>query len=266
VPVEVRDTFCQCVGDSVTFSITGATLTRGCEFGRASKDIRLMTSASMRGHGEVMAADHDFTAGFQRGTGCKAVHFKGSNMIRLHGDPWNMGHGTSYVLEEAPSDYSNHAKEACLMASSCHPRSVAICANGGPTVATNLIRFLCLCSPRRVFSICGMHGASGMSGAAASFPISEEQLQSYIQSLVELAPNYFSGKVEPNVGAICAMLRERPVQLLEVAGNICAPRSFHVAVREPNETCSRGLTSEDEAKVTTYAESCAACILMDSKQ
>merc|ERR1719203_2784762 len=100
-----------------------------------------MASASMRAHDATMSADADLTEGFMSAPGCNAVHFKGSNSVRLHGDLWRMTHGVSYLLEEEEGDFSNHAKEACLMACATHPRSIALCANGGPTVACNLARF-----------------------------------------------------------------------------------------------------------------------------
>merc|ERR1719384_2708707 len=136
-----------------------------------------MASGSMRAHDEVMSADNDLTAGFVRCSSCEAVHFKGTNSVRLHGDLWRIAHGTTYVLQEEATDFSNHAKEACLMACCTNSGSIALCANGGPTVAGNVARFLGLCRPRNVFTLCGLHAPSGTSGAAASFELSSEQLE-----------------------------------------------------------------------------------------
>merc|ERR1719210_2693450 len=86
--------------------------------------ISLMASASMRAHDGAMSADNDLTAGFVRCSGCEAVHFKGTNAVRLHGNLWRIAHGTSYVLQEEANDFSNHAKEACVM---------ACCSNRGST-------------------------------------------------------------------------------------------------------------------------------------
>merc|ERR1712187_319726 len=139
-------------------------------------DVRLIASASMRANNAAMSADHDFTLGFMEGPGCKAVHFKGSNAVMLHGDLWKMNHGVSYVIEEELEDFSNHAKEAAMIGSSMNTDSFALLANGGPTVAINLTRLLFFCSPHHVFTICGMHSKSGTSGAAGHFKQSKKQM------------------------------------------------------------------------------------------
>merc|ERR1711924_465614 len=158
----------------------------------------------MRAHRAAMSVDHDFTKGFvdSGGAGCNAVHFKGSNAVMLHGDAWKMEHGVSYLIEEALEDFSNHAKEAALVGSAMNTKSIAILANGGPTVAINLTRFLAFCSPERVFTLCGLHGSSGNSGAAGGFNQSKEQLESSISSVGDLAPKVFKQRADAKAASI----------------------------------------------------------------
>ena len=64
-------------------------------------------------------ADNDCSQGFvegggDAGRGNNAVHFKGTNFLRLHGDMWAVQHGASYVLEETPVDFTNNVKEVRL--------------------------------------------------------------------------------------------------------------------------------------------------------
>merc|ERR1740121_20924 len=179
----------------------------GRALGSRSKDlgISLMVSGSMYGHGQAISIDTELTRGFCSHESLDAVHFKGTNTIRLHGDLWRIAHGISYVLEEADADFSNHTKEACIMACASNELSIALCCNGGPTVACNVLRFLGLCSPRRVFSLCGMHGPSGKSGAGPMpFALTEAQTVSFFNTLVELAPAFFERLVKERLERIDA--------------------------------------------------------------
>merc|ERR1712232_75263 len=193
--------------------------------------------------------------GFVRGSSaCHAVHFKGTNAVLLHGDAWRIDHGTTYLLEEGHLDFSNHAKEAALMASCMHTKSLALCANGDPTVACNVARFLQLCSPGRVFTICGMHGPSGRSGAAASFPLSAEQLNHYFGSLRQLAPTFF-GNVSVDPNTIAASLSTRPLRLLHVdLEKGCTEYRYTLQVGAANNELSPGFTAEQKSIVKHYAD------------
>jgi hypothetical protein len=258
--------------------MTGATVERGNAYasplsteiaehiseklGRAGLGVTLMSTGSMRAFPGAMAADYDLTAGFQRHPGNMAVHFKGSNAARLHGDAWRMGQGTTYILEESPEDYSNNAKEATLMASASHPNSIALTANGGPTVASNLVRFLHLCAPNRVFCISGMHAASGQSGAAASFTLSEEKLVEAVQHLMDLAPQFFGSRVNASPAAVARVLGDRPLTLLDVNAGGCVCRQFWLLAGGHNDVASPGLqTSEAVAEYTTQCVQAIAGVL-----
>lgn len=278
VSLAKREVFLQAVSSVPTLPMTGATLCRGSEFGsplsreiaeglgeelglRAEEHgIRLMASASMGGHDSIMSADCDLTTGFMRAPNCQAAHFKGLNAVRLHGDAWLVKNGVSYVVEELVSDWGNHAKEASLMAAAAHPRSAALCANGGPTVATNVVRFLHLSSARQVFTISAMHSGAGCSGAAASFAMTEEALVSAVQSLIDLEPSFFGAKVTATPAAVLATLQAKPLTILEFTGDgpeCCNATSFTVAPGTPNKQKSPGLSAEQTSCAGTYAKSAA---------
>lgn len=295
VQLSLFDAFLRTISSRATFAVTGATLSQGSPFATPlSKEVSLMlgellgkeaasrgsgndakglplvlATGSMRGHPEVMSADHDFAEGFRRIAGCTVVHFKGSNSMRLHGDVWNMpdDSGTSYVLEEETKDYSNHAKEAAIMVCASAPRSIALCSNGGPTVGTNVVRFLNLCLPHRVFSICGLHSGGGRSGAAASFALTEEAMQGALRSLLELkgtAAVFAEKQLDPSKAA--ALLTQKPLTLLEAEPTKgCVARLFHLAPGKPNETPSPGIAvTEGDAKtavVEKYSKACIQCLL-----
>merc|ERR1719512_706790 len=215
----------------------------------------------MRAHDLAASADNDLTAGFVRRPGCKAVSFKGTNSVRLHGDLWRIAHGTTYVLQEEATDFSNHAKEACLMACCTNSGSIALCANGGPTVACNVARFLVLCQPRKVFTLCGVHAPSGMSGAAASFPLSSEQLQGFFTSLVELAPAFFSGLTKTDAKEIEALLEQRPLRLLEVSAALgCEERQYILRPGTNNPTPVPGIVARGDPPTAMYARAAARVI------
>merc|ERR1719330_1974915 len=236
----------------------------GHELGKIASQLKisLMASASMRAHDGAMSADNDLTAGFVRCADCEAVHFKGSNAVRLHGNLWRIDHGKTYVLQEEPRDFSNHAKEACLMACCANEGSIALCANGGPTVACNVARFLGLCRPQKVFAICGVHASSGMSGAAASFQLSSEQLEGFFTSLVSLAPAFFSGLVKTDVKEIEALLQERPLRLLDVSAEKgCKECEYVLRPCEANSARYPGMAAGDRPLIPRYANSAARVIL-----
>eukprot|EP00928_Gymnodinium_smaydae_P015990 TRINITY_DN15957_c0_g5_i1.p1 TRINITY_DN15957_c0_g5~~TRINITY_DN15957_c0_g5_i1.p1 ORF type:complete len:530 (+),score=85.19 TRINITY_DN15957_c0_g5_i1:62-1651(+) len=276
VPLREREAFLRSVASKPTCAMTGATLDKGNEnaslysmevahaVGKAVaaavgvRGVDLMASASMRAHRAAMSADHDLTSGFHSVDGCKAVHFKGSNSVRLHGDAWRMDHGVTYLIEEQDGDFTNHAKEAALMACSTNEGSFALCANGGPTVACNVVRFLTLCRPGRVFAISGMHGASGMSGAAASFSLKREQLVSFLESLISLAPAFFGEKVRTDPDEIVASLSISNLRVLEIeneraSGKTCFERIHTVKVESPNTARSPGFTAADAGFIDEYA-------------
>eukprot|EP00928_Gymnodinium_smaydae_P043907 TRINITY_DN29340_c0_g1_i1.p1 TRINITY_DN29340_c0_g1~~TRINITY_DN29340_c0_g1_i1.p1 ORF type:complete len:540 (-),score=23.95 TRINITY_DN29340_c0_g1_i1:88-1656(-) len=279
VPISEREHFLASVSMEPTCAVTGATLPAGTPHGSCMsvevavavgkavaekmqlKGVSLMASASMRGHNATMSADHDLTLGFESVVGCDTVHFKGINAVRLAGDAWRMNHGLTYVLEEDSNDFSNNAKEACLMACGTNARSFALCANGGPTVACNVVRFLMLCRPKRVFTICGMHGQSGLSGAAASFNLKVEQIVSYLESLIELAPSFFKGKVKTNQTDILQKMSASPLRLLEVdADKGCVERPYYIVVGSANSTPSPGFTLDDATRIPEYADKLAAVV------
>merc|ERR1712060_250513 len=177
-----------------------------------------MASASMRAHSDTIAFDNDMTKGFLKG-GTKVVHFKGEALVGLLGNFWKIPHGDSYVFEEKEDDFSNHAKEAALMAASKNPKSVALLASGGPTVAINLSRFLLTCEAKRVFTIVAMHGSGGKSGAAGSFGVTEENLGEAITSLQELVPEFFIEYCSTK--EISDKLLMRPLILIGSEDNSC---------------------------------------------
>lgn len=280
VPLESRDVFLRCVKSTPTIAITGATLcfgspfasplsskvalTVGKELGKCCKEsgIKVMVSASMRAHRSTMSADHDFTLGFTRGSpDCTAVHFKGSNAVMLHGNAWSMSHGVSYIMEEEALDFSNHAKEAALVSSCLHAKSVALLANGGPTVAINLTRFLLLCRARHVFTLCGLHSASGASGAAGSFKQSEEQLMTAIKSAGRLAPNVLGELTEAAAANIIENLSTRPLTLMDLTAEGCCTHNFVLKPEGPNLQASPGLAEGQEDLAVAYAKQCAEHIL-----
>eukprot|EP00929_Paragymnodinium_shiwhaense_P112623 TRINITY_DN80888_c0_g1_i1.p1 TRINITY_DN80888_c0_g1~~TRINITY_DN80888_c0_g1_i1.p1 ORF type:complete len:557 (-),score=84.24 TRINITY_DN80888_c0_g1_i1:32-1702(-) len=288
VPLQKRDAWLKFVATEATFALTGATLCKGSPFASPlSREVaecvgeqlalqasessssssslpRLMASASLRTHSGAMSADNDFTCGFERGPGCRTVSFKGSNAVWLHGNAWVIPHGTAYLLEEALWDFTNHAKEAALMASATNPGSIALLAGGGPTVACNLVRMLMLCSPRRVFAVNGLHSAFGSSGAAGSFGLDKEQLRQAIVSLSALAPSFFEDKAVVTAEQIQAALRERPLLQLNLADNpldtACEAVEFNVQANVPNASKSPGLTEEQRHAVAAYAIKCAQLI------
>merc|ERR1719330_871530 len=240
----------------------------GHELGKIASQLKisLMASASMRAHDGAMSADNDLTAGFVRCADCEAVHFKGTNAVRLHGNLWRIPHGTSYVLQEEAMDFSNHAKEACLMAYCANQASIALCANGGPTVACNVARFLGLCRPHKVFTLCGLHAASGLSGAAASFMLSAEQLEDSFRSLVSLAPAFFSGQVKTDATEIEGVLRDKPLRLLGVSAELgCEEHQYVLRPGGANPTKFPGMTPSDEPLISTYAAAVASVIAAEAR-
>eukprot|EP00928_Gymnodinium_smaydae_P010759 TRINITY_DN14050_c0_g1_i1.p1 TRINITY_DN14050_c0_g1~~TRINITY_DN14050_c0_g1_i1.p1 ORF type:complete len:631 (-),score=161.28 TRINITY_DN14050_c0_g1_i1:188-2080(-) len=265
VPLAKREKFLKAVEKVPTFAVTGATLPQGSElaspvatplaeaFGREvggrsrTHGIRLMASASMRGMDGMFSADHDFTKGFNSCPGCDAVHFKGSNLVKLHGRAWTMEHGTSYVVEEEADDFSNHAKEACLMVCSKNSRSSALLACGGPTVSLNLCRMLLTCSANRVFAVTGMHSKSGKSGASGSFPTTSEQQESAVQALYKLAPGGFFKDFETiSSQEIAAKLETLPLGLLHHCQHKgCDPGTYVMQPGKPNEAVYPGIVETD---------------------
>eukprot|EP00927_Polykrikos_kofoidii_P056589 TRINITY_DN50682_c0_g1_i1.p1 TRINITY_DN50682_c0_g1~~TRINITY_DN50682_c0_g1_i1.p1 ORF type:complete len:525 (-),score=96.98 TRINITY_DN50682_c0_g1_i1:199-1773(-) len=289
VPLDRRVDFLRSVASAPTFAVTGATLNRDSVYGSAlsvevamevgvalaaiskMSGICTMASASMRAHHAAMSADHDLTLGFVSNPECRAIHFKGSNAVRLDGDAWRMGHGTSYLIEEEALDFSNHAKEACLMACATHEHSIALCANGGPTVACNVARFLTLCSSGSVFTICGMHSPSGTSGAAVSFHTSKQQLAAAIDSLIKLAPSFFEAFVkEREADGIAAVLLQRSLRLLdvgsetEIESEACQLREYVVQPDAANEVPSPGLGPQQASLLKAYAVAVSKAILCNT--
>lgn len=219
--------------------------------------IHVMASASMRGHDKLMSADHDFTYGFCKNSGCQAVHFKGSNLTALHGEAWQMNHGISYMFEEERYDFSNHAKEAALMASLSNPRSVSFLANGGPTVAINLCRMLLLCGKNRVFTFTGLHSKGGQSGASGSFKASQEKLESTIAALLDLSPQFFGSRSIPTSGpAIVKALGSKPLRLLNWDEKQISESEYILQPDSPNIAVNPGIQGSKEA-IRGYANGCA---------
>eukprot|EP00931_Biecheleriopsis_adriatica_P092266 TRINITY_DN66088_c0_g1_i1.p1 TRINITY_DN66088_c0_g1~~TRINITY_DN66088_c0_g1_i1.p1 ORF type:complete len:506 (-),score=77.73 TRINITY_DN66088_c0_g1_i1:278-1795(-) len=279
VALDNRDSWLSCVMATPTFAITGATLCPGSPFASplsveaavmigselasrsADHGVTLMASASMRAHYKAMSADHDFTLGFEKGSpDCKTVHFKGSNAVMLHGDLWRVAHGVSYVIQEHDMDFSNHAKEAALVSSAMHDRSVALLANGGPTVAVNLTRFLLLCGTGRVFSFCGLHSRSGGSGAAGSFKQSGQQLAEAIVGVGQLAPNVLGERADAAGRDIADNLQKRPLTLLELTDDGCYARKFILQPDQANSIASPGLVDGQDSLADVYAKQCAQAI------
>jgi len=270
VPCEKRDEFLKCVAATPTCALTGATLMPNTKYASSlskelaikigqrfgmmadSHGIRMMASASMRGHSELMSADHDFTSGFHSQIGCNAVHFKGSNLVALHGAAWEIDHGTSYLLEEETHDFSNHAKESALMATLTNPKSISFLANGGPTVAINLSRMLLLCQEGRVFALTGLHSDMGKSGASGAFNATEEQLELAIKGLVDLAPEFFGEKVPSNRADIIEALKQKPLSLLNWKGEFQESQYF-LQPNNPNKDVLPGVTQDS---LEEYASGC----------
>jgi len=275
VPLILRADFLIAISRVPTCALTGATLMPTTQFAspdskviaeaigekfgqRASTHgVRLMASASMRGHDKLMSADHDFTSGFCRNADCQAVHFKGSNLTALHGEAWQMNHGISYMLEEERYDFSNHAKEAALMASLTNPRSVSFLANGGPTVAINLCRMLLLCGKNRVFTFTGLHSKGGQSGASGSFKASQEKLESTMAALLELSPQFFGLKNIPRSSpAIVKALGSKPLRLLNWDEKKINETEYILQPDSPNTAVNPGIQGSKEA-IEGYAKGCA---------
>jgi len=275
VPLSTRASFLAAVSKVPTCALTGATVMPdshfaspfstatarkiGQEFGKMAvkHNVRVMSSASMRGHHQLMSADHDFTRGFCENQGCQAVHFKGSNIVALHGEAWEMPHGISYMLEEGKADFSNHAKESALMASLCSPNSTSFLANGGPTVAINLCRMLLLCGKGRVFTFTGLHSKFGKSGASGAFGATKEKLEASIVSMHDLAPEFFKTLQLPMTGdTIVEALKSRPLRLLNWdASQATTEESEYILKPEaPNEDVKPGVPEEH---VAPYASGCA---------
>jgi len=273
VPFALRANFLAAVHKVPSCGLTGATLMPdslyaspfskelaheiGKEFGRqaTSHNVRVMSSASMRGHMNLMSADHDFTQGFCENRGCQAVHFKGSNMVALHGEAWEMEHGVSYMLEEEKADFSNHAKEAALMASLSSPKSISFLANGGPTVAINLCRMLLLCGTGRVFTFTGLHGKGGTSGASGAFKAPKEKLEASIAGMRDLAPDFFTQLKVPTKGdEIVKALESKPLRLLNWENTAVGVTEYILRPDAPNKDVKPGVP---EAHVEEYATECA---------
>jgi len=276
VPLTLRSACLIAISKVPTCALTGATLMPttqfasplskkiaeavGEEFGKKveTHGVYLMSSASMRGHDKLMSADHDFTCGFCKNPGCQAVHFKGSNIVALHGEAWEMKHGISYMFEEEFLDFSNHAKEAALMASLCNERSVSFLANGGPTVAINLSRMLLLCGKNRVFTLTGLHSKGGKSGASGAFPASKEKLESAVDALLNLSPTFFgSNKNVPKGGdAVVAALVSKPLRLLSWdESKRLTETEYTLKPDSPNQDVYPGIF--DEKAICGYATQCS---------
>eukprot|EP00928_Gymnodinium_smaydae_P008464 TRINITY_DN13083_c0_g6_i1.p1 TRINITY_DN13083_c0_g6~~TRINITY_DN13083_c0_g6_i1.p1 ORF type:complete len:509 (+),score=30.74 TRINITY_DN13083_c0_g6_i1:57-1583(+) len=258
-----------------TCVVTGATAARGSPYssplatevaksvGFAIADVAATigichaASASMRGFEGTMSVDSDFTEGFAQHHGCDAIHFKGSNAVWLHGNGWKVSHGSSYLLEEESSDFSNTAKEACLMACATGENCLAVLANGGPTVASNLARFLYLGKPNRVFTIAGMHTASGGSGASGAFARTKDQLSQAILTLKDLCPSFFDPLIEDTADEIVARLQQKPLILLSATEPTID--TFVMRPDVKNTKMHRGLT--DARAVHPYADQCRAAIM-----
>lgn len=157
------------------------------------------------------------------------------------------------------------------MACASNELSIALCCNGGPTVACNVLRFLGLCSPRRVFSLCGMHGPSGKSGAGPMpFALTEAQTVSFFNTLVELAPAFFERLVKERLeridaAKIQALLQERPLQLLDVNPREgCLVRDYLTCQGPAPWTAfdwsSPGLVEGQKPSVADYASAVASRI------
>jgi len=232
----------------------------GDKFGRGADThgIRIMASGSMRGHAQLMSADHDFTYGFCKNPGCQAVHFKGSNIVALHGAAWEINHGITYMIEEEEFDFSNHAKEAALMASLCNGKSISFLANGGPTVAINLSRMLLLCEKNRVFTFTGLHSKGGKSGASGGFSASKEKLQSAVDALNSLSPQFFGERIQKTRSGdeIVAALAEKPLRLLswdETQG--CIETHYTLKPDSPNNNVYPGIFQKNA--IEGYAAKCS---------
>jgi len=276
VPLNLREACLIAISKVPTCALTGATLMPTTQF--ASPDsrqiaeaigeqfgdkanihgIRVMASASMRGHSKLMSADHDFTAGFCKSAGCQAVHFKGSNLVLLHGEAWEMNHGISYMFEEERCDFSNHAKEAALMASLANKKSISFLANGGPTVAINLSRMLLLCGKGRVFTFTGLHSKRGQSGASGGFTATREKLESSIDALHNLSPQFFGSLKLPRSGDdIVAQLASKPLHLLNWDGNKGITETEYTVKPDcPNTDVNPGV-QDDQRALDSYARGCA---------
>eukprot|EP00928_Gymnodinium_smaydae_P090119 TRINITY_DN73968_c0_g1_i1.p1 TRINITY_DN73968_c0_g1~~TRINITY_DN73968_c0_g1_i1.p1 ORF type:complete len:532 (+),score=58.04 TRINITY_DN73968_c0_g1_i1:69-1598(+) len=278
VPLAKRNDFLSVVAAHPAFVMTGATLSKdGCAYqspvasevnvsigealaSRAERHgIHILIGASMAGHDEAVSADRDLTLGFGRAPHCEAVHFKGSNAVLLHGDGWNMQHGTTYLLEEAQDDFSNNAKEAAMLASLANPRSAALLSSGGGTVAKNLIRFLCLASQGHVFTISGVHNGDGRSGASAPISRTIEEFEEALRSCALLSPEFFSDKLPLDHAAIVSTLKQRPLTLLDVGSEgACAAWKYFLEPGMQNDRRSPGLAQSTH--VSAYANACAEYI------
>jgi len=275
VPLSLRPNWLTAVSGVPTCALTGATLTPttqfaspdskeiaeavGESFGQAAHThgIRVMASASMRGHVKLMSADHDFTYGFCKNPGCQAVHFKGSNLVALHGEAWEMKHGISYILEEERCNFSNNAKEAALMASLTNQQSISFLANGGPTVAMNLCRMLVLCGKNRVFTLTGLHSNSGKSGASGCFSHSLEQLESTITALHDLSPLFFDRFKLPRRGdQLMKELVSKPLRLLNWVENEGVVETTYILKPDcPNTAVNPGVQGSKKT-IQLYAVGC----------
>jgi len=283
VPLESRETFIRTIASTPTAVITGATLAKdssfaspfssqiGTQIGKYLGEhadvtgVKVMVNGSMKGHLETMSADDDFSAGFEAQGNCTVASVKGLNMVQLHGNAWKIMSGIGYVLEEALGDFSNNAKEACVCAGALNPKSIVMASNGGPTVSQNLSRFLHLSSANRVFSINGMHGKGGMSGAAGSFPTTDESLDSAISELKKLVPGFFKDGDLKKGKALQDELLMKPLTLLNLSLNnsssskLCDKDLYYLKPGEKNTKVSPGIT--EEPHVSAYSRDAVSIIV-----
>jgi len=222
-------------------------------------EVKVCINGSMRGHTLTMCADEDFCTGFEEGGG-KAVNVKGSNLVQLHGDAWRVGCGVSYVLEEDSTDFSNHAKEACLCAATKHPKSIVMAANGGPTVCVNLARFMHL-SSRGVFAINGMHSKAGKSGASGSFKTTPESLNKAVASLKSFGPEFFTDKDVVQGDDLFAELRRKQLTLLDWNAQNKQFNAGTYTLQPDQENKGESPGIEDETDVDVYCKTAVKFML-----
>merc|ERR1719491_111412 len=127
------------------------------------------------------------------------------------------------------------------MAACTHKSSMALCANGDPTVARQLVSFLALCQRDKVFSLCGTQSKKGTSGAAANEPLSEQQLEDIFKSMRDLA-GFFSDKVTTSAKD---MLKQKPLRLLDIEpARGCQDIEFTLVPGKANDMRYYGLAFE----------------------
>jgi len=279
VPLSSRKAFMNQVASTPTAVITGATLEKDSQFasqfsteiGREighnlakhadQTGVKVLINGSMKGHSKTMSADEDFAAGFLRHPGCKVVSVKGLNMVQLHGDAWKVESGVGYVLEEELKDFSNNAKEACICAAVLNSKSIVMAANGGPTVSSNLARFLYLSSPERVFAVNGMHSTGGKSGASGSFKTTADTLDQAVGAMKIFAPDFFKDFLKTGE-ALQQELLKKPLTLLDfnVDGDKrCVRDTYTLKHAEENQKVSPGITNKND--VEAYCEEAVEIML-----